>query len=192
MARAKLLQNLQQQEFGPLLKARTVDESGRILSPGIIRPDGVVPAARAMPALAEMRALETADLLGELQFFGVVDPWPKLRANAAAYVTRMTSLQPGSTAWAAEVENVIGTSSRRGVLGLARRTQERYTTMGAVGGDPDAELMRIGEGDEHVCDSCDEREGTIGTLAQHEAMGLPGAQSCQGGDYCRCALVRIE
>jgi len=192
MARAKRLQNLQEQEFGPLTKARTVDEDGRIMSPGLVRPDGVIPAARPMPSLAEMRSLSPEELLAELQYYGVVDPWPKLRNSAAAYVARMTSLQPGSAAFAREVEGLIGTASKRGLLGLSRRTAERYTTMLAVGGDPDAELIRISEGDEHVCDNCDALEGVVGTLAQHEALGLPGAQSCLGGDYCRCTLVRVD
>ena len=182
----------QKAEFGPLVKANQVDETGRIVTPGLNRPDGIVPEQRKIPDVNALKSLSRAELIAELQEYGVIDPWDDIIADAEQYVTRFSKFPPNSLLFDLEVQNVLGTYSKRGLVGLNRRTHERYTTMIAIGGDPARELIRISEGDENVCEQCRALEGTMGTLAEHRALGLPGSQSCLGGDYCRCTLMRIE
>ena len=59
-------------------------------------------------------------------------------------------------------------------------------------GDPNQLLVRIGEGDDDMCDVCAGLEGETGTIAYHESIGLPGAATCLGGDACRCDLVPYD
>lgn len=179
-------------DFGKLESARIVDSDGRIQTPGIVRYDGFVPEERKIPDVNELKNLSRAELIAELQEYGVIESWDSIVADAEQYVARLSKIPAGSFMADLEVTNIIGTYSKRGLLSLNRRTQERYTTMLAIGGNPKQELIRISEGDEGVCENCVELDGVTGTLAQHRAVGLPGAQSCLGGDYCRCTLVRIS
>jgi hypothetical protein len=113
-------------------------------------------------------------------------------ADNMAYLSRMTRLGSDTPEFQAELERLMDQNTRRGLIGAVRRTQERYTTAMAVAGNEGQLLVRISEGDTHVCENCFDLEGATGTLAEHAAIGLPGSQSCRGGDYCRCQLVPVR
>jgi hypothetical protein len=169
-----------------------LDERGRILAAEINRDD-VVPTPDPLPELASMLCLSKADLLDVLHRINAIDKPLDLRADTQRYLSRFPRLAADPERFAAEMDRLLdATNERRALLGLARRTQERYTTIQAVDGNPAQELIRISEGDDHVCDECAALEGAIGTYEEHAAIGLPGAQSCLGGDYCRCQLVPIR
>jgi hypothetical protein len=163
---------------------------GKILAADIVL-DGPVPVADPLPELADMLGMNNGDLLATMHRLNLLEPVVDLRADTAAYLARASRLGVGTAEFEAELERLLDVNSKRGLLGMVRRTQERYTTHMAVDGDVDKELIRISEGDTHVCDTCAELEGATGTYAEHEAIGLPGAQSCLGGDYCRCQLMPI-
>jgi len=165
-------------------------EGEKLIAPDIGR-DGAVPVAMPLPELTDMVALSDAELLSLLERFGVTDPAQQMLEDTRRYVSRLSRIPPGSPAFATEVERLLSQDDRRGLLGMTRRVQERYTTLTALDGEEGREMIRISEGDTHVCEDCATLEGFIGTYEEHAAVGLPGAQSCRGGDYCRCQLVLI-
>jgi hypothetical protein len=170
--------------------APRLGKDGKILAADIDFA-GPVPVAEPLPELAAMLNMSDGDLLATMHRLNLLEPIVDLRADTASYLTRMSRLGVGTAEFEAELERLLDQNERRGLLGIVRRTQERYTTSMAVDGDSNKELIRISEGDTHVCDVCAELEGATGTYAEHEAIGLPGAQSCLGGDYCRCQLMPI-
>jgi hypothetical protein len=168
-----------------------LDESGKIVAPGIVQ-GAMVPTIERLPTAQEMLSMSDADLIALLQRYNIVDDWEYIVNSASRYNERMSRLNPGDPGWEGQMRELLSTESRRGLLGLNRRAAERWQTMEALDGDPSQELIRLGEGDDDMCDRCREREGAIGTYAEHTAMGLPGAASCSGGDNCRCVLVAID
>ena len=165
-------------------------EGEKLVAPDIGR-DGAVPVAQPLPELAAMISLSDADLLSLLHRFGVIDPPQQMIEDVRGYVGRMSRIPPGSPAFAAEVERLLAQSERRGLIGMTRRAQERYTTLQALDGSETKQMIRLSEGDTHVCEDCARLEGFMGTYEEQAAVGLPGAQSCRGGDYCRCQLIAI-
>lgn len=173
-----------------------IDSKGRINSP-VIEREGGIPTGVQLPTAASMVNMDDAELHALLQRYGVAKPWQEMSDDAAQYVARMQSrTTPAMTEEEVneEVARITTPISQRGLRGLARRTQERWTTMEALDavGDMSHELIRISEGDDAVCDSCLALAGSIGTIFEHEAIGLPGSQSCDGGDDCRCTLVLFK
>ena len=174
-------------KFGPL-----TDKDNRLKVPGLERAPGKVPLQTKLPSATDMLNLSDAELLEVLQEYGVAEPWDSLRSDASAYIGRLKNI-PNPDLFSAEVDNIVA-SSRRGIMGLTRRTQERYNTLSIIDGRPDVLLIRLPDdydGD-RLCENCEGLAGVVGTYSQHMAIGLPGAQSCIGGDYCRCSLMEIE
>lgn len=169
-----------------------LDADKRIVAPDIER-DGAIPVSAPLPALSDMLSLSNADLLETLHRFDVLDKPLDLEADVRRYLSRFPRLAADPQAFADELSRLLDSQNeRRALLGLTRRTQERYTTLMGVGGDQAQLLIRISEGDSAVCSECVALEGAIGTYAEHAAIGLPGAQTCLGGDYCRCQLVPVR
>jgi hypothetical protein len=177
-------------------EVRRIDEWGEFVAPTIERPTGTVPEIVPMPALADMVEMSDADLRATLARHGVFEPWPQYVAHVQKYVTQFSSMSSGSPEWQERVDALLDLTPRddgrpsRALLGLARRTQERYTTMEAIDGNEKQLLCWISEGDDRVCAGCDLRAGDIGTIAEHEEQGLPGNMEC--GDNCRCQLVAVD
>lgn len=140
----------------------------------------------------QLDSLTDAELRAVMTEFGMRVPFEKLITDAQKYVAEMTNLIPGTPAFNAEVERITGSASRRGLLGMARRTQETMTTREIMERTDVKEFIRILDSDENNCDPCVGLAGEIGTLEYHESIGLPGAASCLGGDYCRCQLIPFE
>jgi len=170
---------------------RHIGPDGKIEAPNIGR-DGPVPVVEPLPDIAGMVALDNDELIATLQRYGVFPSWQELRSDLSDYTRRLQRIPAGAPDYRERVEALMDAAGRRTLLGMARRTSERYATKEALDGDPNATLIRISEGDDHVCEQCEARAGIVGTLAEHEAMGGPGAASCLGGDYCRCQLMRFD
>ena len=146
-----------------------------------------------LPTAEQMLGLSDGELSAILERFGITKSWAQMHNDAANYVSQMSNISPSEKdAFDAEVARLTTQGERRGLLGLVRRTQENYTTNRMVTGDPNQEFIRILDSHDNNCDSCIELAGTVGTMAEHIAQGLPGAASCYGGDYCRCQLFVIE
>jgi hypothetical protein len=172
-------------------KPKYLDERGRIIAPGIERPGDMTPISVKLPDIAALRDLSPADLLEVSQRYGVVAPWRDLFAQNAAYVEQFSKLPPGTDAFWAEVNRItLPEESKRAALGLARASQRNYNQLLATNGDEAQLLVRVGEGDDAMCEGCQGLEGAEGTYAEHEAIGLPGSQEC--GQGCRCQLMPVD
>ena len=145
-----------------------------------------------LPSADELLKLNNDELSAILKRFGVTKSWEQIYADNAGYVSRMSNIPPNSEAFDAEVFRLTMSGEKRQLLGLARRTQENYTTNRVSTGDPNQEFIRILDSHDNNCDACIDLAGSIGTMAEHIAQGLPGAASCFGGDYCRCQLYPID
>jgi hypothetical protein len=73
---------------------------------------------------------------------------------------------------------------------LARGGMRQYNQLVATDGNPEQILVRVGEGDEAMCDGCRALESAEGTYGEHAAIGLPGEQEC--GGHCRCMLIPVD
>jgi hypothetical protein len=174
------------------------------ITPGLRRD--ARPEQVRLPNIDEMRDLSNGQLIDILEHFGVVQPWETMVANASSYVARLTELRPGTEEFRAEVERItspqigifqtevgriVDAESRRGLLSLSRRTAQAWSSLDAIDGNVSQEMIWITEGDDHVCESCVSRGGTIMTYAEWQDAGPPGASVCLGGDQCRCDLVAV-
>lgn len=165
-------------------------EGNKFISPTLSTDEGR--QALKIPSLAEMRNLSQAELVDLLQHYGVVQPWGVLQAQAAEYVARMSEIRPGTPEFAAEISRLTDAGSKRGALGLARRTAQQWSTLDSIQGNVNQEMIWVSEDDESTCDACEPRGGEIRTFAEWQALGPPGAAVCRGGDYCRCDLIVID
>jgi hypothetical protein len=155
------------------------------------RPHGVVPELGPMPSPEGMSAMSNADLSELLRRHGVREPWDNLVAQGARYNNRFMNIPPvGEAAIQERAAALYAPETTAGLRRLTRRTQERYTTAEAINGDPNAILVRVAELDDRTCSGCESLAGFEGTIAEHEAAGLPGQQECGGN--CRCQNVRVE
>lgn len=159
-------------------------------SPAIVRPGGVVPELGPMPTPAEMSALSNADLIALLQRHGVREDWNSLIAQKQRFTESFHRIAPVDEATLMARTEALYQPAVHDVRKIARRTQERYTTIEAMDGDINAVFVRVAELDDVTCDGCSSLAGFEGTLADQEAAGLPGNQECGGN--CRCQLVRVE
>jgi hypothetical protein len=150
-----------------------------------------VPERFYLPSISDLRMLSIGELAELLERFGIAGGWPAMKASAAGYVQRMTSIPPGSEAFLSEIDALTDAASKRGALSLARGAYRDLQLYEAADGDPGSEFIWISEHDGSTCKRCLEREGDIDSLAGHARKGLPGPSVCEGGGYCRCQLVRI-
>jgi len=180
------------EKFDILRKAKSIDKSGRIIAPGIKRNDNLVPLNVKLPTASDMLDLGHDELVELMQQYGLVEPWDTLRANAARSTGQLKNI-PNPALFEAQLNDIIAGESKRGVLSLARRTQERYNTLSILDGDPGTLLIRLPDDydPDRLCDNCEALAATVGTYEEHAAIGLPGAQSCLGADYCRCSLMAV-
>jgi len=170
---------------------RQLTEGGeRLISPGLT--DGATPQQARLPSIADMRNLSQAELFDVLEQYGVTEPWESMINDTRKYLQRVSSITPGSDRWNEELNNLITTESRRGMLNLARRTQERFSTLDAIDGNVNQEMMWVTVSDDNLCENCDARGGRIQSYAQWTQDGLPGSAVCLGGDQCRCELVLVD
>ena len=167
-------------------------QDGKFSSPGLQRNAQGVPETVRLPSAGEMKDLEAAELVDLLQRYGVVASWDTMKADIMTKNAKLSKLTSKFTE--AELEARAEQEADRELLGMCRRTQENYTTSMAVDGEESQLLIRLPEDYDpaRICDNCADLAGTIGTMAEQEAVGLPGGDSCLGGDSCRCTLVAVD
>lgn len=173
----------------PAERARRMSDN-RLESPAIDWE--TAPERFKFPEISSLKNLEIGELAQLYQRFGIVAPWTQMRVATAAYVQRMTSIPPGSDAFKDEINRLLDTESKRGVLSMTRRAYREFTTIEGMQEDTTTEFIWISDGDDGTCERCSARGGDIGTIAYHAAQGLPGASTCSGGDMCRCQLVPVD
>lgn len=166
----------------------------RLAGPQIIRPDGVVPYQVALPDVTLLKDIkDLSKLKGILDRYGVSQPWAGLELETAKYVQRISERTWTPDALKAEVESLVNSEATKGNRMMAKSIYQQASLREMMDGDDPStvEFMRMGEGDPNQCDSCARLAGMVGTLAEHEAWGLWGGDSCDGGKECRCFPMRI-
>jgi hypothetical protein len=141
---------------------------GNQLKSPVIDWDNVAPEQAKLPEIADMLSMPDNQLRATLQRFGIVESWPQMRAAAAAYVQRMSNIPVGSPAFKAEIERLVSSETKRGLLSMARRAYREYSAVYAMDGNPDTVFVRVPEGDDSTCDRCIGLGGEEGTMAYHK------------------------
>ena len=172
-------------------RPKFIDERGRIVAPGIERPGDMTPVSVKLPSIDALKGLTPDELLEVSQRYGVYAPWRDLWAQNADYVAQFSKIPVGTLDYWKEVSRITEPAeSSRAALGLARAGQRNYNQLLATSGEEAQLLVRVGEGDASMCEGCEALEGIEGTIAEHEAAGLPGSQEC--GQNCRCVLLPVD
>jgi len=151
-----------------------------------------VPEQVVLPSVADFKGMSMSETHGWLQRFGAMKPSAQAITENIGYLERMSAIQPGTPEFATALKTLTDTSETRGALQAARRAYREYGMLDAQAQNPKQEFVRLSETDDHTCDSCWGKAGEIGTIVYHASIGLPGAASCYGGDYCRCELLPLD
>ena len=180
MARAK-------RQRAPRAK-RVID--GKLESPTISWGDA--PEQFQFPSMPDLLNASDSDLLSYLQRWGMVDTMAQRKSKAAAMVADLARRpkEAGKRRFKATVQGTM----RRELLQDNRRMMREFIMLDTVNGVDikKQKFVRMGENDDSTCEGCDPLIGFEGTLAEHEAQGMPGAASCYGGDACRCTLLQVD
>ena len=169
-------------------------QGSQFVTPGLTRDDVGRPEAIRMPDQSQLLELSRtmegqAQLSRLLEHYGVFNPIEQSVTQSMQYVSRMTGY---TGAELKDAVNDLLANQQRTLLGMTRRVQEQFSSLVAIDGNAQQEMIWIDEGDENECDACDSRAGEIMTWAEWQSVGPPGARVCAGGDYCRCVLIPID
>lgn len=167
-------------------------EEAKFITPGLTTDSRGRPTVSGIPSLDNMKDLTTSGLAQVLKNYNVFGPWGTFIAESRAYVSRMTTYAPGSKAFDKAAEQLVDSTSKRGLLGMARRASENWSTLEAIKGNENQELMWVCLDSDSSCENCLEKDGQIYTYLEWQVIGPPGAATCLGGNYCRCSLIRVD
>lgn len=174
----------------PAQRSRVMDSTGNtLLAPSIQRYGGQVPKLAPLPGLVELGKLNVAELGAVLDRYGITEPWEQQRAAQVGYLNRLSKYPAGTPQYRAELQRLLDFETKQGLLMAARRANHEYAKL-SFGSD--AKIIRICEDDDASCETCIKLGGTVGTVAEHEAIGWVGASSCDGADRCRCEYAEFE
>lgn len=138
-----------------------------------------------------LRKMDNLELYELLVQNGAMRPSDKIINDAMGYVSRMTSYRPGSTQFIEQVNNLISSSSKRGLKSMTRRAVQQLYTESEVDGDTNRRMVWVVEGSKNTCGYCLDRAGVVMPYSQWIVEGLPGADVCLGGDLCNCFLAAV-
>ena len=158
-------------------------------SPVIARYASPEPFNARLPKTKDLVALSDTELANVLSRFGIVEPWPQMRAEMVGYLNKVSQYPSGSPQFTEELNRLLDMESKAGLL---RASREAYRSFSLAYTDTSGQLLRICEDDESSCEDCIRLGGEIGTIEYHQSIGMPGTQSCQGGHFCRCQLLAVS
>jgi hypothetical protein len=138
-----------------------------------------------------LRGLSNTELYNLMVEAGAMRPIDKLITDQMGYVARMTNLRPGDPQFTADVAALIDANSGTNMQAMNRRAVEQFYTQREINGNVNTEMVWIIEGGPNTCRYCQDRAGQVQTYAEWVAIGLPGADTCAGGDRCRCHLAAL-
>jgi hypothetical protein len=138
---------------------------------------------------AFMRELTNVELYETLLDYNAIRPFEQSVVSAQGYVARMTNYKPGSPQFKEEVSKLIDVNSTRGIKSANRQAVSQIHTLGQIDGDATTPLVWIVEGGPGTCSYCRANAGEVDTYNGWIERGLPGADTCLGGDLCRCQLA---
>jgi hypothetical protein len=172
----------------PPVRSRGVADN-QLQSPVIARYASPEPYNANLPQAKDLVNLSDVELANVLTRFGVVQPWPQLRAETVGYLNRVSQIPPGTPQFTAEVERLLDIESKSGLLNIARSS---YRDFSLAYTDTSGDLIRICEDDENSCVVCIDLGGKEGTIEYHKSIGMAGSQSCLGGPKCRCQYMAVS
>ena len=140
---------------------------------------------------AFLSELSNAELYTVLVENGAMRPVDKLIADQMGYVSRMTDLRPGDPRFAEEVAGLINQNSTTNIASMNRRAVEQIHAQREINGDVNTEMVWIVEGGASTCSYCLARAGMVKSYKEWQLVGMPGAETCKGGDRCRCHLAAL-
>lgn len=139
-----------------------------------------------------LRGVSDTELYRELRSIGAIRPFDDHITDSVSYVTRMTDYPSGSPQFKAAVNDLIDSSSKRGVSSMNQRSVARLIMFSEAEGDVDTLMMWMLDASASHCDFCPPNAGVVQSLEAWLSQGLPGAATCEGGDRCKCLLVRAD
>lgn len=189
----------------PPPRGRHVDSKGRVVSPNIISTDDALqPIAEVLPNAGQMRNMSKGQLWRRLRQHKVLRPWDDYVEGQAQYLERISKFPPAGKRskvqqqlFDEELDRLTDLSSRKNLRMMTKTVSRRFNTAEAIDGDLEQLLIRVTDteivnGQPTTCGPCFELAGATGNYAFHVGIGLPGVDSCQGGDECNCELIPIE
>lgn len=140
------------------------------------------------PESRELKGMSEAELNSLLQRFDIGKKWPAMTADMQFYASRLSYISDRNNFYST-IDDMA--SSKKYLLGEVRTAYREFSTIDALDGNTETELIWIPDGDENTCITCAARGGSIGTIAYHFSRGLPGPSVCLGRENCRCMLAAV-
>ncbi|MCK5610760.1 hypothetical protein KAR91_53295 [Candidatus Pacearchaeota archaeon] len=137
---------------------------------------------------AAIKNLSNKELYSVLNDAGALRSIEKHTADSMGYVSRMTNYPKGSPQWKEAVANLTSAQSKSGLMSMNRRSVETLSVLAQTGGDSQAELTWLLDPTSSHCSYCPANAGLTMTYDEWLDFGLPGFETCKGGDRCNCHL----
>jgi len=148
---------------------------GKFISPRLVRDEFGVPMQLKTPSLAQLKGLSPGQLSLVAQRYGLEKPWSAMVADGTQRMSGLASLPPGTAQFGDIIDRAVKPMANA-QLGRARDSMRRYQQIAALDGDINTNLVRVDEGDDDVCESCDSLSGMEGTIADFQGE-MPGGQT---------------
>jgi hypothetical protein len=147
--------------------------------------------AKYLAEFADLKALSNKELYTALNEVGALRSIEKQTADAMGYVSRMTNYPKGSPQWKEAVANLTDAQSKSGLMSMNRRSVETLSVLAQTGGDLNAEMVWLLDPTSSHCSYCPANAGLVMTYSEWLDFGLPGIDTCKGGDRCNCHLEHV-
>jgi hypothetical protein len=138
-----------------------------------------------------LKNMNNSVLYSELQKIGALQSFDKYTADAVGYVSRMTNHPPGSPQFKEAVADLVNMESTGAQQRMNRRSIEALSVDRQTDGNENALMCWVLDPTSNHCPYCPANAGEVMTLAQWREVGLPGSDTCKGGDRCNCHLYAI-
>lgn len=148
--------------------------------------------AKFLSEFAFINEMSTAEAYESFRQIDALQQFDHVVTDQMGYVGRMTNYKKGSAQWKEEVASLTDSNSKAFQKKATRRSSERIYSWREAKGDVETLMVWVGEADKKACSYCKNNYGEVYSYADWLIIGLPGAETCAGGDYCRCHLAAIE
>jgi hypothetical protein len=148
--------------------------------------------AQYVNEFSAIRSVSNKDLYEILESAGGLRPMEKHIADSVGYVSRMTNYQPGSPQFKEAVADLVDTNSKNSIRRMNRRSVEAMSALAETQGNPQTEMVWLLDPTSSHCIYCPNNAGVVMTYEEWLNLGLPGVDTCKGGDNCNCHLYRVD
>jgi hypothetical protein len=162
----------------------------------VVKGPGGVPVFDDLPDLEEILSIKPTDadrvkkLYAYLRAAGMESPIARMNNNRKHLAG--FGLVPDSPGYQLAMDRLADAGSgETATVALARRVATKTDTLRQVDGKPQAEFVRIADGDD-PCPACLELDGTTGTYAWFVANDLEPPAQCYGSSNCMCIMQKFS